>query len=134
MRGFLLLCLVGTLTFVGGCSTEEPRACAQLLELVAANVANHSGQPLIGLSVTDTVHRTRAVLPVLIGSADTLPVDSTRVVPIFPDSLRSTLAPFGDDVIVVVSANGRSASAVYRLAFDGCFVQKLAGPDTLVFR
>jgi hypothetical protein len=132
MRGFLLLCLAGIVAFLGGCSTEEPRVCAQMLELTTANVANRTGQPLTGLSVTDTVHRTGAVLHVLAGSADTLPVDSTRVVPIFPDSLRGTLRMGGDDVMVVVTADGRLASSVYRLAFDGCFVQRLAGPDTLV--
>ena len=132
MRGRLLLCLGGTLAFLGGCGTQEPIACAQLLELVVGKVANRSGQPLIGLSVTDTVHRTGAVLHILSGSPDTLAVDSTRVVPIFPDSLRGTLAPFGDDVTVVVTADARLASAVYRFAFDGCFIQTLAGPDTLV--
>jgi hypothetical protein len=131
LRGVLLL--AGTLPFLGGCSTEEP-ICAQMLELPATYLTNHTGEALIGLSVTDTVHRTGAVLHVVAGSPDTLSVDSTRVVPIFPDSLRGTLRKGGDDVVVVVSADGRSASAVYRLSFDGCFVHRLAGPDTLVIR
>ena len=66
--------------------------------------------------------------------ADTLAANEIRLAPIFPNASRGGLAPGGDDVIVVVTTDRRSVSNRYRLAFDGCFVQKLVGPDTLVVR
>jgi len=133
MRYLLLLFLASGLPLAAGCSTE-PTVCPSVLALVTTNLANQTGQPLTGLSVRDTVRRTGAVLPVFANSSALLPVDSTRLVPIFPDTLGGTLAAAGDEVIVVITADGRLASGVYRLAFNGCFVQRLAGPDTLVLR
>ena len=133
MRKILFLTLASSLVLVMGCSTE-PHACAAVLTIVTANVTNRTGQSLADLSVTDTLRRIGAVLHILTSFPDTLPADSTRVVPIFPDTLSGLLEAAGDDVIVAVTADDRSASAVYRLGFDGCFVQKLAGPDTLVMQ
>jgi hypothetical protein len=54
---------------------------------------------------------------VLTGSlADTLAANEIRLAPIFPNASRDGL------------------SNRYRLAFDGCFVQKIVGPDTVVVR
>jgi len=80
------------------------------------------------------IRRGRAVLPIFAGPGDTLPPDSTGVISIFPDTLSGMLAPEGDDVTVVVSAENSVASGVYRMFFNGCSVQTLAGPDTLFLK
>jgi hypothetical protein len=133
MRKLLLLPLLCSLVLEIGCGTE-PSACAAVLTNVTAYVANRTAQPLSVSSVTDTIRRTREVLHVVVSATDTLPVGSTGVVPVFPDTLSETLAAFGDDVIVVVTADSRFATGVYRLARHGCSVERLAGPDTLVFQ
>jgi hypothetical protein len=134
LRYLLLLPLVCSLSPVIGCS--EPQACDAMVHPVTAFVANRSGQPLSMLTVTDTLRRTGAVFQVVAPSSETLLPDSTRVAPIFPDTLSEVLdEPFGDNVIVVVTAESRSTSAVYRLIHDVCSsVRRVAGPDTLVLR
>jgi hypothetical protein len=132
MRYLVLLALPYALPFTLGCSTE-PLVCATILHTETAYLANSTGQPLAGISVTDTVRRTGAVLHLSAG-LDTLPADSTRVIPVFPDTLSAELAPRGDDVVVVVTADNHVTSGVYRFFFNGCSVERLAGPDTLILR
>jgi hypothetical protein len=132
MRPLPVLLMTSLCASLSGCSTE-PHACASVITAVTASIVNATGQPLSGLSVTDTVPRTGEVLHVSSGSpADTLSPNGIRRLPIFKDTFKGALAPAGDEVIVVVTADGRSTSGRYQFAFDGCFVQKLAGPDTLL--
>jgi hypothetical protein len=132
VRSLPVLLMTSLCASLSGCSTE-PRSCASVITAVTASIVNATSQPLSGLSVTDTVSRTGAVLQVSSGSpADTLSPNGVRRLPIFKDTFKEALAPAGDEVIVVVTADGRSAIGRYRFAFDGCFVQKLAGPDTLL--
>jgi len=132
MRYLPRFSMTGLCAALCGCNTE-PTACADVLTAVTTSVVNGTGRPLAGLSVTDTVSRTGAVLHVSAGSpADTLPTNGIGRVPIFRDDLRSALGPTGDEVVAVVTAEGHSGSGRYRLAFDGCVVRKVAGPDTLV--
>ena len=123
MRYLLVVSMTGLGAALSGCNAE-PTACADVLTALTASVVNATGRPLSGLRVTDTVPRTGAVLHVSAGSAaDT---------PIFRDDLRDVLAAGGEEVIAAVTADGHSGAGRYRLAFDGCFVRKLSGPDTLV--
>jgi hypothetical protein len=98
---------------------------------LTATLVNGSGQTISGVSVTDTVVRTRAILEVGSPAID-LPPDGIAAVGIFSDAFIQTVLPFGEDVVVAVTADGASGSARYRFESDGCHVQKLAGPDTLV--
>jgi hypothetical protein len=100
---------------------------------LTAAVVNSAGQPLAGLSVTDTVLRTGAVLDVTASlPATSLPADGLRSLMIFNDSFIEAVLPAGDEVVVVVTAGGRSGTGRYSFGSDGCHVQKLAGPDSLV--
>jgi hypothetical protein len=120
-RPVLSLC-----TVLGGCT--EPPECTLEFRIFTAAVVDSTGQPLSGVTVTDTVPRTGAVLDVT-GSLASLHFDG---VPIFCDGFQQEIAPAGDDVIVVATAGGRSGRANYRFGADGCHVRKLAGPDTVV--
>jgi len=132
MRYLLVVSMTGLGAALSGCNAE-PTACADVLTALTASVVNATGRPLSGLRVTDTVPRTGAVLHVSAGSAaDTLPANGIATVPIFRDDLRDVLAAGGEEVIAAVTADGHSGAGRYRLAFDGCFVRKLSGPDTLV--
>ena len=133
MHGARLIAVTGLCAALSGCGTEPP-FCTAVLEAIATTVDNGAAQPLNGLTVTDTVRRTGAVLHVVAGSgvADTLPANSSASVVIFSDDFLQAVLPTGDEVIVVVAAGGRTGSGNYRFGSDGCHVRKLAGPDTLV--
>jgi hypothetical protein len=132
MHGARLIAVTGLCAALTGCGTEPP-VCTAVFEAIAATVVNGAAQPLNGLTVTDTVRRTGAVLQVSAGSvADTLPANSIGRVVIFSDAFLQAVLPTGDEVIVVAAAGGRHISGPYRFGSDGCHVQKLAGADTLV--
>jgi hypothetical protein len=127
-----LICLVGVGGGVSGCGTD-PVVCTDEFVAVTAAVVNGTGQALTGLRVHDTVVRTGAIVDI---TAQTppgdLPAEGLPAVPIFTDAFKNAIRPAGDAVSVVVSAGDHSASARYEFGTDGCHVQKLAGPDTLV--
>lgn len=122
-----LVLMAGLCAAPGGCG-NGPLACTAVFTAVAATVVDAAGQPLSGVTVTDTVRRTGAVLDVTAGSP---PAGSGAVI-IFSDAFLQEVLPAGDEVIVVAAVSGRSGSGTYRFGSDGCHVRKLAGPDTLV--
>ena len=134
MRDGRLFTLLGCAAVLSGCATE-PVLCADVLTAVTVTVRNGAGQALGDLTVTDTVRRSGAVLH-LVGRAvgDTLPAAGVDHLPIVTNEFRDAFLRTGDEVVVVVAAGGRGARGLYRLASDGCFVTKLAGPDTLTVR
>jgi hypothetical protein len=134
VRDGSLCTLLGCAAVLSGCATE-PVFCADVLTAVTVTVRNGAGQSLGDLTVTDTVRRSGAVLH-LVGGApgDTLPAAGVDHLPIATNEFRDAFLRAGDEVVVVVAAGGRAGSGLYRLASDGCFVTKLAGPDTLTVR
>jgi hypothetical protein len=127
MPGLRLLAAIGLCAAVSGCGTDA-LVCTAVFVAIPATVVNGAGQALSGVSVTDTVRRTGAVLNVTNGSSSPSP----GTVIIFSDVFLSAITPLGDDVIVVATAGGHAGNATYRFGSDGCHVRKLAGPDTLV--
>lgn len=129
---FRLVWTVSICAALSGCGTE-PVVCTDEFVVLTATLVNGSGQTISGVSVTDTVVRTGAVLEVMAGSpAIDLPPDGIAAIGIFSDAFIQRVLPFGEDVVVAVTADGASGSGRYRFGTDGCHVQKLAGPDTLV--
>jgi hypothetical protein len=127
-----LIATISLCSGLNGCSTQ-PLVCTAEFASLTATVGNGTGQPLPGLSVTDTVRRTGAVLQVTVGSPSTdLPLDGFATVVIFSDAFLDAVRPTGDDVVVSVAADGHSGGATYRFGTDGCHVRKLAGPDSVV--
>ena len=133
MRHLRFLATTALGVALGGCGTE-PHVCTTDFVTLTTTVVNGTAQPLVGLSVTDTVLRSGAVLHVQPSSlADTVPAHGAGRVMLISDRFREAIATDGDDVIVVVSAGDHTGSGHYR--FGGiCHVEKLAGPDTLVVR
>ena len=127
MHNRTLVSIAGLCAALSSCGTE-PRACTAVFVGLSATVVDAAGQPLSGVSITDTVRRTGAVLDVTAGSPSTSP----GTVIIFSDAFLQAVAPAGDDVIVVATVGERAGSGAYRFGSDGCHVLKLAGPDTLV--
>jgi hypothetical protein len=132
MHSYRLVSLMSLAPAMTGCGTD-PFVCSDELVALTAAVVHGTGQPLTGLSVTDTVLRTGAVLEVTAGLPPSdLPAAGLPVTMIFSDEFREAILAVGDEVIVVVTAGGHSGSGRYQFGSDGCHVQKLAGPDTLV--
>jgi hypothetical protein len=127
-----LVCLVSLASGVSGCGTD-PVVCTDEFVVLTAAVANSTGQALAGLSIRDTVLRTRTVIDLTAATppAD-LPAQGLPAVPIFSDAFESAIHPAGEAVAVVVTAGDHSTSARFEFGSDGCHVQKLGGPDTLV--
>ena len=50
----------------------------------------------------------------------------------FSDHFIEAVRRGGDEVALVVLAGGHAASGWYRFGSDGCHVQKIADPDSLV--
>jgi hypothetical protein len=126
-----LIRLVGVASAVSGCGTD-PTVCTGEFVAVTAAVVNRTGQALAGLRVHDTVVRTGAIIHITPTPLGDLPAEGPSAVPIFTDEFKDAIRPGGDVVSVVVSAGERSANARYEFGTDGCHVQKLEGPDTLV--
>jgi hypothetical protein len=132
MYYFRLVWTVSLCAALSGCGTE-PVFYPDEVVVLTATVVNGVGQPLAGLSVTDTVSRTGEILHVSAGSPSTdLPADGSQATTIFSDAFIQAIMPTGDDVVVAVTAGGHSGSGRYRFGANGCHVQRLAGPDTLV--
>ena len=133
MHYFRLISVLSLGAAMTGCGTDPLVLCSDQLVALTAAVVNDTGQPLTGLSVTDTVLRTGAVLEVTADSPPSnLPAVGLPATMIFSDEFREAIHATGDEVVVVVSAEGHSGSGRYQFGSDGCHVQKLAGPDTLV--
>jgi hypothetical protein len=126
--------LLGWVALVSGCGTTEPVLCGVPEAAITVSVRNGAGQALGGLTVTDTVRRSGAVVKIVIAVPDTLPETGLARVPIATNEMSESFRQAGDDVVVVVAAAGRVGTGLYRLASDGCSVTKLAGPDTLTVR
>jgi hypothetical protein len=93
MKGhpFRLASMAGLCAALSGCGTE-PHACTAVFVAVTATIVNAAGQPLSGVSITDTVRRTGAVLDLTAGSPSTSP----GIVTIFSDAFLQAVAPAGD--------------------------------------
>jgi citrate lyase gamma subunit len=127
-RIFVVLALAGTLSH---CDTDI-LVCSAELVAIHITIVNQVGQPLDGLQVADTVRRTGKVL-------DLSPAASPVIVPaeggaaaVFSDDFLHEVRSGGDEVIVVVTAGGHSSSGVFRFGSNGCHVEKIAGPDSLI--
>jgi hypothetical protein len=127
-----LVWLTGLAAGASGCSTD-PLVCTDEFVAVTAAIVNRTGQAFPSLAVRDTVLRMELVLDI---SAEhppgALPTDGVPAAIIFSDAFKDAIRSTGEAVAVVVTAGGHSASARYEFGTDGCHVQKLAGPDTLV--
>lgn len=122
---------VAVAIILSGCGTEPPICTEQLVGLSVA-VVNGVGQPLDGLSVTATVHRTGAVLDLTSASPPAaLPAEGGPAM-VFSDDFIEAVRRGGDEVVVTVMAGGHTATGLYRFGSDGCHVRKIAGPDSLV--
>ena len=127
MFRFRRILMLGFCAALSGCGTS-PSICTASFAMITASIVDGTGQALSGVSVTDTVRRTGAVLDV----TQEPPPFAPGTAVIFSDGFLSAIRPGGDEVTVVATAAGGVGSARYRLRSDGCRVRRLAGPDTLV--
>jgi hypothetical protein len=126
----LILITTGLGVSLSGCGPEM-LACTQNIEAISATIVNQVGQTLPGLEVTDTVRRTGTVLTMTEPPLQDLPSEGATVM-VFSDDFQKNIRPGGEDVAVMISAGGHSVSSLFRFGSDGCHVQKLAGPDSLI--
>lgn len=133
MRLSTSLLSASLLVWLTGCGTE-PRVCAEALQALTVPLLNRTDHSLRDFQVTDTVRRTGAVLHLTPTTASALSAQEVGQVTIFTNALRDELSLAGDEVTVVVAADSHAVAGEFRLASDGCFVRRLAGPSTLVVR
>jgi hypothetical protein len=126
------LCLACLAIGVNACDTE-PEACLPNFATVTVAVVNTTGDTLAPLNVSDTVVSTGVVLqlsPIAAG----LPPEGLPEVPIFTDAFIDEVSRTGDAVVVGITAGDHTASESYRFRFDGCHVQKMTGPTTILMK
>ena len=108
--------LLGWIALVGGCDSTDPHICAVPAAALTISVRNGTGQALGGLTVTDTVRRSGAVLNIVSAAMpDTLPVAGLDYLTVATNEMDPPFRPTGDDVAVVVAADGHVGTGVYRL-------------------
>jgi hypothetical protein len=92
-------------------------------------VVDTTGAPLSAAwVVTDTVLRTAK--PLLIAQQGY----PAGAVTIFSDNNLNDVRAAGDSVWVTGIGGGRTFSATYQFGSDGCHIQRISGPDTVVAR
>lgn len=124
-----ILATIATLGALSACKNEGAGAiCTASFAIVPVTVRDSSGNPVTGLSIADTLIRTRQgfLVPQSFGLAA-----GTYV--ILDDGFRSHLRPTGESIQVT----GFDASTRFTATFTfdvpgGCHVRKLSGPDTVV--
>jgi phage-related baseplate assembly protein len=122
---FLPLAIVAVLA---ACNAEAPlTVCTASFAAITAIVRAADGSAVPGLTISDTVLRTREGF--VVGQAGTTPLRA-RVV--LDDSFRTRIRPSGDSVRVAGTNGtvGFSADFVFDVPGD-CHVQKVAGPDSV---
>ena len=109
------------------CKATAPQAvCTAQVVALALVVRAPDGSPVPGLTISDTILRTRQAITY------SPPPIASRARIIFDDSFRTTIRPEGDSVRVAgtTGTTGFSANFIFDVPY-GCHVSKLAGPDSV---
>ena len=125
-----VIAALGLAVSLGDCNSDI-LFCTADAEAIQITIVNQIGQPLDGIQVVDTVRRTGRVLSLPAAPAPLgVPAEGGPAA-VFSDNFLHDVRPGGDEVVVVVTAGGRSTSGTFRFGSNGCHVEKLAGPDSL---
>ena len=119
------------LVLVASCSHQDsPTVCTDLFAYVSVAVRDSTSKLVTGLSITDTVVRTREGFAV---SQIGLPTSGSYVV--FSDNYSSKIRTSGDSVRVTGLTGDGAVKFTSMFVFavpEGCHVQKVSGPDTVI--
>lgn len=118
-------------------SPSPGRVCTDLFAYVTAVVVDSAGHPVNGLSIRDSVLRTRQAFDV---TDQSLGIVTPGSYVIFSDNELRQVRGSGDSVLVTGTNEGAEPgigagsgfSAMYMLGSDGCHVRKVGGADTVV--
>jgi len=123
--GPLLVCAL-----VAGCraAPNGGSVCTDLFAFVTAAAVDTAGGRLTHVVITDSIPRTGHVFVV---TQQQYPVGTVTA---FSDSYRNELASTADTVGLSGTSDQGWFVAQYVLRDDGCHIQKLAGPDTVIAR
>jgi hypothetical protein len=119
------------LLFALGCSHQDvPTECTALFAYVTATVVDSTQTPVTGLSISDTVVRTREGF--VVGQIGFL---NPGAYVVFSDNFSSKIRGSGDSVVVTGSTATGAAKFAETFVFDvpdGCHVQKVSGPASVI--
>lgn len=123
--------LAGTLALaLNGCDEAARVMCSDELRTVRIAAVDSTGAAVAGAFETSTLIRTGQVLPI---TAIMDPVPGHYV--ILDDGDIPHLHPGGDSIAVSLVLGEASAGATYHFDVpNGCHINKVSGPDTLVVR
>jgi len=124
-----LLVVLVLLAGAAGCTDQMPgQVCTALFAYIQVAVQSKTGQPIQGLSISDSVLRTGAVFTVPQSGVPNAPGSYV----VLDDNFRNQLRTSGDSVRVTGYEGGEVFSTLYVFDVpDGCHVQKVSGPDTV---
>jgi hypothetical protein len=132
-RKRIVVSLYGLLAIIvaaSGCSSDSQAACTTLFATSGVVVLDSVGAPVSGIVVTDTVVRTGHSL--VIAQFPTGILDGHATV--FTDAEQGDVLASGDAVVATGTLGVRSFRASFVFGSDGCHLQKISGPDTVVVR
>ncbi len=131
IRSTLLTTLAAALLLTGCNSGTSPKVCTALFALISVTVVDQQGNPVTGMTITDSVLRTHATftVPQIEG------VFGPGNYQVFSDNFSDQVRESGDPVRVAGRNGTLSFSADFVFGVPGgCHAGKLAGPDTVVAR
>ncbi|MES2307015.1 MAG: hypothetical protein V4558_16050 [Gemmatimonadota bacterium] len=116
-------------TLAGACHQTPPVMCTMEFRMVQVVAVTEAGVPVSGLTVRDSVLRTRHGFGVEQGSG--LAPGGYLV---FSDNERRELGGKRESVRVIGSDGGRGFAADFVFEADACHISKRSGPDTVIVR
>lgn len=134
--GYLLAFSAVALTTVfgvSGCDADDGTqliVCTEEFRILSVTVVDGTGAPVDSLDLS--VVRTRDGFTFDIGQD--LAFDAGQYV-IFDDGFKDEVTPAGEAIQVTATKDGVSVTGSYVIATDplGCHIEKVSGPDTLVW-
>jgi len=121
------LTLLATLALLG-CEQQSEAVCTAMFAVATVTVVDASSGPAAAATVTTTLVRTGETI-----TPGTVMDFVTGVYPILDDGAIPRLHPAGDSIRVRAVQGNASAESGFRFEVpDGCHIQRVSGPDTLV--
>lgn len=131
VRSTLLTTLAAAVLLTSCNSGSSHRTCTAIFAMISVSVVDQQGNPVTGMTITDSVLRTHATFTV--PQIEGIYPPGTHQV--FSDNFSDQVRESGDPVRVVGTNGTISFSADFVFGVPGgCHVGKLAGPDSVVAR